>query len=312
MRRRPDAAERASSSPSLARLQRWFQEEIVAPHEGRRREKGAPRPLDLVLPSRTLGPAERVAIYSRMYFARLLECLRAEFPAVLRLVGDDAFERLARAYLTRHPSRHWSLNVLGRKLPDFLGEGSLRLPRRAMVRDVAALECAQSEVFDEEESSKVLSTDEFVSFPADDWARARLKPIAAFRLLSLGFPANAIVTAARQEKRLPPLGRKPTWVAVYRKDHVVWRMDIDRERHACLDALGRGRTIGHAIAAAFSAYRGPASELEGRVFSWFRDWVAEGFFSGIRAPGARLRSRRRRTRRAGSSRAPGARGAASP
>ena len=130
-------------------LERWFQGEIARPHEGRtlpkleRRAAASAR----ILPSQHLAPEERVAIYADMYFARLLECLADDYPAVKALIGPIGFEKLVRAYLREHPSRHWNLNVLGRKLPEFLA-GDVKLPRKALVLDVARIECAMSVVFD--------------------------------------------------------------------------------------------------------------------------------------------------------------------
>lgn len=270
---------RRAEPPKLAALQAWFQGEIVRPHEGGRAPARKPR--DVVLPSRTLAPAERVAIYSRMYFSRLVECLAAEYRAVRSLLGAAAFERLCRAYLAKHPSRHWSLNVLGRRFPEFIGKTRLSVKRRTLVRDVARVEGAQSEVFDEADAP-CLDSGGFLARvgAARGAARLRLAPVPAFRLLRLDWPANEVVTAIRQEKKLPRLSRKASFVAVYRKDDVVWRMNLDAPRHACLEALAGGKPFGAAIRAAAAVFRGPSSELEGAVFAWFREWVAEGFFRG--------------------------------
>lgn len=281
------------AEPRLAALQEWFQGEIVRPHEGGRAPRKKAR--DVVLPSPTLAPKERVAIYSRMYFSRLVECLAAEYKAVRRLLGAAAFERLCRAYLAKHPSRHWSLNVLGRRFPEFIGETRFPVRRRTLVRDVARVEGAQSEAFDAEDAP-ALDADGFLARvgAARGAARLRLAPVPAFRLLALDWPGNEIVTAIHQEKRLPKLARKRSFVAVYRKDDVVWRMNLDAPRHACLEALANGKPVGAAIRAAAALHRGPESELEGAVFAWFREWVAEGFFRGEEKAAASRVARRRR------------------
>lgn len=45
-----------------------------------------------------MAPA-RLDIYARGYVLRLLECLRAEFPILLALVGDQVFEMFASSYV---------------------------------------------------------------------------------------------------------------------------------------------------------------------------------------------------------------------
>ena len=74
------------------------------------------------------------AIYQTMYFWRLHEVLREDFPKLGEALGDGAFEDLARAYLAAHPSEHPSVRHLGRQLPGFLATrrpaGGAALARR--------------------------------------------------------------------------------------------------------------------------------------------------------------------------------------
>src|SRR5262249_54893969 len=152
------------------------------------------------------------------------ECLAEDYPAVKKLVGAEGFERIARAYLKKHPSRHYSLNMLGRKLPDFLA-ASTKTPRHAMLADVARVERAIAESFDAEVSPPLSPPDRGRSPPAA-WATATTRRTESRRPLAREHRANAMVSACRQEKALPSLGRAKTWVAVFRKEWTVWRMDV--------------------------------------------------------------------------------------
>jgi hypothetical protein len=80
---------------------------------------------------------------------------------------------------------------------------------------------------------------------------------------------------------LPDLARKKTWVAVYRKDYVVWRMELTQPMHAVLSAFTEQKTLHEAIEAGARAFRGTPQELEGQISGWFAEWVGEGFFSAI-------------------------------
>ncbi len=264
----------------LPRLERWFQGEIVRPHEGGRASLPAK---SAVLPSRHLSPQERVEIYSRMYFARLHDALRDDYPAVAKLAGPEAFGRLVRAYLRRHPSRHYSLNILGRKLPGFL-DGPVRIPRRALLADVARVECAMSEAFDAQ-ASPALTPAEMALIPPSTWEKGRIRLTESLRLLALGHRANAIVSACRQDKPLPPLGRAKTWVAVYRKEWTVWRMDLTEPMHAVLGSLHHGRSLGQALATGARTFDGSPGEMQAEVHRWFRQWATEGMFAVVEARG---------------------------
>lgn len=279
-------------------LERWLQERIVAPHEreagrARARSSTGAEARAVVLPSRTLAPAERVAIYADSYFIRLRECLEIDYPAVRVLLGEAAFARLARAYLNRHPSRHYSLGALGAKLPDFLS-GPVRVPRKGLVRDVARLERAMEEVFDAP-PSPVLESRELAKVPPDRWPQVSLLPIGAFALLALAHPANAIVTAVKREERLPPLVRRPSWIAVYRRSYAVVRMDLTEPMFVLLAELARGRPIGRALNALARRFPDRLEALEPQVFAWFKDWVQEGLFQALSIVPPARRGKRART-----------------
>jgi len=254
----------------LAATVRWFQDSVVAPHESRPRRLA---PADSVIwPSGTLQPAQRVKIYADAYFARLVEALEEDFPAVCRLLGHRAFHGICRGYLERHPSRSRSLNPLGRKLPEFLSD-------RAAARDLARLEVAMSEVFDGD-AVEPLKPSDFGKIAPGKLARARLIFVPTFRLLELDHAANAYVDAVRQERDVvPPLKRKRSWIAVYRKEFQVWRLDLKEAGHAALSALHRGRTVADAAAAAARRWTGKPEQLQSQIRQWFGEWVSEGFFA---------------------------------
>ncbi len=63
-----------------------------------------------------LTSLERLEIYSRSYWFRLLDSLRDDFPALAAVLGPPAFERLARAYLADCPSQSFTLRDLGSRM----------------------------------------------------------------------------------------------------------------------------------------------------------------------------------------------------
>ncbi|RMD99816.1 MAG: DUF2063 domain-containing protein [Deltaproteobacteria bacterium] len=264
----------------LARLEEWLLSEIRKPTLLPRVRRSADPPVHTVVrPSRTLSAGERVAIYARMYFARLHDALVEDYPTLYCLLGAEGFERLARRYLTAHPSRSYTLNDLGKGLPEFLS-GKVRIPRRALLCDVARLERSISEVFDAEERPP-LSSEDFRAFPPECWETARLTLIPAFRLHAFDHPVNALVTAARKGLPLPPCKRGRSWVAVYRKAYQVWRMDLSRCHYEILRSIAGGAPFGEAIAHALQEDRGDPAQLEKEIFRGFQEWSQEGFFCAV-------------------------------
>ncbi len=77
---------------------------------------------DVVAETRGLSAEERLAIYARGYVARLLECMRADFPVLHSFVGDTVFDAFARAYIIQRPPTSASLYDLSADFPRFLEE----------------------------------------------------------------------------------------------------------------------------------------------------------------------------------------------
>jgi len=265
---------------SLGAIARWFQESVVRPHEAGKRGRKLVDASTMILPSKTLTPERRVAIYTDAYLARLIEALHDDFPAVTQFQGHDEFHELCRAYLERHPSRSWSLNPLGRKLPEFLS-GKAKIPQREATRDLAALEVAMAEVFDGK-TAEPLTPEDFAKMPPERFIGARLRFVPTFRLLALDHDVNPYVDAVRQERETrPPVRRKKSWIAVYRKEFKVWRLDLPEGAHAALSSLLRGGTVGRAVAAAARTWKGKPADLPAQIRQWFGEWASEGFFAQV-------------------------------
>ena len=67
-----------------------------------------------------LSAEDRVDIYANMYFYRLLDVLKEDFPATLSVLGDDNFHNLATGYLLEYPPTEPSVLYCGRHLAAFL------------------------------------------------------------------------------------------------------------------------------------------------------------------------------------------------
>lgn len=276
-----------SSPPPLDRLQRWMQAAVVHPGDietalrspTARREIARADVDAVILPSATLQPAQRVAIYQNMYLLRMEEALGTDYPGLKHFLGDDGFFSLVRDYVQVHPSRSYTLNRLGDRLPDFVAVAP-DVRRRDFCADLARLERALSQVFDAPET-QALSADEIDRIAPEAWEGARLAPIAAFRLLALRYPASAYLdTLDDEQHRHPPARRRDTYIAVYRRDYSVYRHALTRGAHDLLADLVAGKTLGRAVAAALKR-GGRRRPQPDDLFRWFRQWVSAGIFARV-------------------------------
>lgn len=270
----------------LESLQRWMQAVVVHPgtieqalaSDAASAELEAERLADVVLPSRLLTPAERIDVYHGMYLLRMHDALEYDYPGLAHFLGAQSFRELVRDYVQVHPSRCHTLNRLGDHLPEFLR--AARVPKRDFCHELARLELAVTEVFDAPET-KALSEARIAAVPEQAWEHARLRPIAAFRLLALRYPANDYLQSVRDDQhRHPPLRARNTWVAIYRRDYGVYRLDLARPAHDLLADLAAGRTLGEALQAALRRPSRPRVEPD-VLFRWFREWVSGGVFQSV-------------------------------
>lgn len=271
----------------LGRLQRWLQEVVVHPGSteeavaGRAARAVVPRRRvgDVILPSARLRPEERLAIYHDMYLLRMEEALESDYPALKHFLGDEGFRALVAGYVRAHPSRSYSLNFLGAHLPDYV-RAAPGLRRRAFAHDLARLEQAVAEVFDAPEE-EALGQEEIAAVPEAAWDGARLRPIAAFRLLALRHPVNAYLQSVRDETHdHPPARRRDSWVAVYRRGYTVRRQELDRADYRLLADIAAGKPLGRAVATALRRGRGERPTRK-QLFNWFRGWVGAGMFGSV-------------------------------
>ncbi len=107
----------------------------------------------IIEPSRHQSSVERLSVYADAYYARLIECMQAEFPIFRQTVGDDVFSGFAVEYLQRYPSQSYTLGELGKKFVEYLNETRPSSSDSAVdfsdfLVDLAQLERTISKVFD--------------------------------------------------------------------------------------------------------------------------------------------------------------------
>jgi len=275
-----------STDPGLDRIQRWMQacimtqgecEEAIQSRAAQTVIPAADAP-GLVKPSATMQALERLDVYRQMYLLRLEEALATDYPTLKHYLGESEFFRLVARYVEAYPSRSYTLNRLGDHLPEFAGTLT-DIPKPEFCRDLARLEYAVTLVFDEQETPK-LTPEAIQSVPQDAWERARLKPIAALRLLEADYPVSEYMGAVDEENPFPQIRKRKTFVVAYRRNYLVHRLDLKRPAYELLSALAAGKQLGQALMDVCVPGRKPAVK-ESQLFEWFRDWMAEGLFQSV-------------------------------
>ena len=252
----PGAVERAVRAPSATRHMKAA--------EARR----------AILPSKTMEPLERLAIYQGMYPLRMHDALAADYPGLAAFLGHTHFVEFVLAYVTVHPSRSYTFARLGDHVPEFLRK-SRRFSPAPFLYDLTRLERAVTEVFeiDEEGLERPSRPPRHV---AEDWESRRFATPPTLRLLSFRHAVGAALDALKAGKR-PRTRARATWAALHRRRYAVYRLELTREEFHLLGALAKGRTLGAALRAAARACGRPPSPRA--VTRAFRIFTAEGLLN---------------------------------
>lgn len=284
----------------LARIQQWMQSVIMHP-DGvvAGIESPATRTLidvapgqveDVICRSAAQTSIERLHVYANAYYARLLEVLDSEFPALVHALGEELFQDFAFGYLQQYPSQSYTLGDLSAKFPEYLAH--TRPPRESVdaepdwadfLVDMATLERTYSEVFDGPgvEGQRLLQTDDLHEIATASWPSVRLVPVPCLKLLTLRFAVHEYATAVRRQENPSLSEPSPTWLVVTRRDYVVRRVAVDETEFAALAVLVGGGTIADSLEAAENRWTGDFDGLAREVQRWFRDWSAAGYIQRI-------------------------------
>jgi hypothetical protein len=285
----------------LDQVQRWMQAVITHPGgaaAGAGSEE-AERFLDVTIPtlervvtrSRSLSALDRLEIYANAYFARLLECLRSEFPVLRRAVGEEVFDEFAIGYLQSYPPRSYSLNRLGEHFARYLAE--IRLDDGGddnrwvdLIIDLAALEWAIGEVFDGPgcEGHRLLDAQQLWAVPTARQPAVILDTAPCLRLVALRYPLRDYYAALRDERDAVPPEPRDSFLALTRLNYVVQLHELTLTQYALLAALKEGDCLGRAIERI--AAMADSEALASTLAEWFREWAAAGFFRAVIDPGS--------------------------
>ncbi len=196
-------------------------------------------------------PETGFAVYRNNVVVGLIDTLRATFPVVERIVGEEFFGALAQVFVTRHPPRSPVLSEYGDAFAGFLAD----FPPAAEIPylpDIARLERAATRAYHAADAEPVPMA-ALQEIPPENLGgiRFRLHPS-----LSVQRSIHPVVTIRAMNLGLLPLGPIDE---LGQEDALVVRPLLEVEVHALrpgeaafIQALDQDRTLAEAAEAAFA------------------------------------------------------------
>lgn len=279
---------------TLLELQRRMSQDVMRPLTADFAMQASVEPLaNYIKPSSLLTSFERLEIYNRQYWFRVIAAVAEDFPALNAVLGEEKFDSLVLAYLRGNPSTSFSLRNLGARLPAWLGSyPEFSGSQHALAVDVARLEWAYIEAFDGARLEP-LGWKDFAELVAD--STLRLQP--HLQLLDLQYPVDEVVLAVRKltpeidivsnavcgrrqasDVTLPELTRSQVYLAVHRFEGSVYYRRIDREEFLLLADLREGDSIATAVQRAFEGSELALELQAARIQDYFAHAAELGWF----------------------------------
>ncbi|HZD32088.1 MAG TPA: putative DNA-binding domain-containing protein [Candidatus Angelobacter sp.] len=247
----------------------------------------------IIKPNDRLTSFERLEIYNRQYWLRVLSALAEDFEGLRLIMGDKAFEKMSVSYLLDCPSQSFTLRNLGSRLEQWLSAHREYIAgSEGIALDMVRLEWAEIEAFDEAQKPR-LSESDMQAMGADP--QFKLQPY--LRLLELSYPVDELLLGIRRAQREfgmvsnaveeQPQRKRPrkralpqperVFLAVHRADNSVYIKRLDQDGFGILRALGDGKRLSEAVECVDSS-DGSGEQAAKNLQAWFALWASLGWF----------------------------------
>ena len=106
-----------------------------------------------------------------------------------------------------------------------------------------------------------------------------LYPRKALQLFAFEYPVNRYFMAVKEEASPAAPAREKSFVAVFRHEDVVWRMELEANEYYLLEKLFAGMPIGEALETVQIKFHLPEDELMDHLSEYFSRWMRNGLLA---------------------------------
>jgi hypothetical protein len=242
-------------------------------------EDGAHSVLPAISPTGSARPDKQLAIYANSYRQRLNEVLRLDYPGLLKLLGNDAFEAVADTYITAYPSRYHSLRDFGAWLSVFLNN-------QQEYRDIpACVEMANFEwhlglAFDASDDPLV-TIETMDNIPNSSWPDLRFTFHNSVQEIEFSWNTPELWQACKTDTSLPEpksCTRPVSWL-IWRQNLKVQFRSLEKDETVLFNSAKKGNTF-EEMCEALCTFIAPEN-VPIRAASLLKRWVSDGLISRV-------------------------------
>jgi uncharacterized protein (UPF0276 family) len=214
-------------------------------------------------------PAEaQLNVYINAYRWRLFDVVAEDYPVLHSYMGKERFDALLHDFITNTAPTHFNIARYAALLPDYF---QTHIHYDVCAGELCALEAAIAQLADAPET-EALTPEHLQGITPEALMQMQLHPRTAHQLFAFHYPINAYYGAAKENEPLPAPAPCASFLAVFRHDDVVWRMDLAAQEHQLLCALCAGYTVGDAL-------NSLDASAAASISSYFSRWMRNGLLS---------------------------------
>ncbi len=259
---REEIPQRVHYAPSLFEAQTHMQNAIMLG------ESFSSNAAEWIRSKEQFPPQAQLNVYINAYRYRLYDVVAEDYPALKTYLGKDPFDALIWACVNTVQPSHFNIGRFALNLPSFIAE---HFPEDRCAQELCQLETAIAQLTDPQETEP-LEQKHLEGMTPDALMETVLYPRKALQLMKFTYPVNDYYRKVMGEASPKKPGRKLTYVAVFRHDDVVWRMDLDKAEYQLLTQLFSDKTVGHAL----ENLDAPAAQ---KLSDYFSRWMRNGMLA---------------------------------
>lgn len=231
-----------------------------------------------ILPTKAVSTETRLSIYRNAYVLRLIESLTTNYPCLYAYLGTEAFNQLAQAYITAHPSAYRSIRWFGDVFAEFIKKYYSNNPHLA---ELADFEWKMTLAFDAADAT-VVRIEDMAQVPAEAWANLRFTLHSSVQRINYCWNAISLWQALAHDEALPELQQNSAstaWVLWRSPTYLIQFHSLVPEEAWALDALLQGVSFAE-LCEGLCQWLTP-EEVGMGAASYLKGWIQRGMVAQL-------------------------------
>lgn len=225
-------------------------------------------PAQWIRAKNAFAPHEQLAVYANAYRYRLYDAVAEDYPVLRHYLTDKIFSDLIWAFVEEVLPDHFNIGRFALKLPAFIQQA---LPDDAFAHAMCQLETTVAQMTDPTETQPLDEAD-IQWLTAETLLGLTLYPRQALALMQFDQQVNAYYQSVMDDQTPDEPLHEAVYLAVFRHEDVVWRMELEAQEFGLLSKLFSGASIGETLADV-------EEDAQYKITEYFSKWMRNGLLA---------------------------------